>query len=138
MSQRPEFLTTRPDQVHPIQVKLAFLEDAGEARPALVSSFEGEVLQLRELDGSASAVRVHGAARLAEVLGRDDLCRVQGLAFVLVNEQYRVVAVATGPATPPSPLSVLIVSRLEDGGVVELMSSSDDQPAWQVFALRKE
>ncbi len=54
----------------------------------------------------------------------------------MVNERYGVLAVATGPATPPSKLAMLIVCDLgDDGGVVELLSSSDDQPSWQMFAI---
>jgi len=137
MSSRPEFLTTRSDQVHPIQVKLAFLTDNGQARPARLTSVDGDLVELHQLDGTTTSVRVHDAVRLAHVLGRDDLCRLRGLPLVMVNQQHRVLAVATGPATPPSKLAVLIVSRLgDDGGVVELLSSSDDQPAWQTFALR--
>ncbi len=137
MSPRPEFLTTRPDQVHPIQVKLAFLTDSTQARPVAISSVDGDLVQLRELGGAVASIRVHAAARLAEVLERGDLCRVGGLPLALLNPQYRVLAVATGPASPPPDLTVLIVSQLDaDGAVVELLSGSDDQPSWQVFAVR--
>ncbi len=73
------------------------------------------------------------------VLERDDLCRLRDEPLVMVNERYGVLAVATGPATPPSNLAMLIVCELDDeGGVVQLLSSSDDQPCWQTFALRSE
>ena len=38
MSPTPKFLTTRSDQVHPTQVRLAFLTDNDQARPALLRS----------------------------------------------------------------------------------------------------
>ena len=137
MSTTPEFLTTRPDQVHHIQARLAFLTDNADARPALLRSVGGDQVELWGLDGTERTVRVHQADRLAEALGRDDLCRLRGEPLVMVNERYGVLAVATGPAAPPSKLAMLIVSELdEEGGVVELLSSSDDQPAWQVFAIR--
>ena len=139
MSPTPEFLTTRVDQVHPIQVRLAFQSDNADARPALLHSVDGDRVELCALDGTESTARVHQTDRLAEVLDRDDLCRLRGEPLVMVNTRYGVLAVATGPAAPPSKLAMLIVSRLDDeGGVVELLSSSDDQPSWQVFALRAE
>jgi hypothetical protein len=139
MSPTPEFLTTRADQVHPIQVRLAFLTDNAEARPALLRSVDGDRVELCGLDGTERTVRVHQSDRLAAVLDRDDLCRLRGEPLVMVNERYGVLAVATGPATPPSKLAMLIVCDLgDDGGVVELLSGSDDQPCWQTFALRRE
>jgi hypothetical protein len=57
----------------------------------------------------------------------------------MVNERYGVLAVATGPAAPPSKLAMLIVCDLDDeGSVVELPSPDDPQPSWQVFALRTD
>jgi hypothetical protein len=137
MSPTPRFLTTRADQVHPTQVRLAFLTDNDQARPALLRSIDGDRVELGGLDGSAHTVRVHQSDRLAAVLERDDLCRVRGEPLVMVNERYRVLAVATGPASPPSRLAMLIVCELDNnGGVVELLSAEDDQPGWQTFALR--
>jgi len=138
MPARPESSATRHDQVHPTQVRRAFLTDNSKARPATISSVDGDLVELHELDGTATSVQVHDATRLAEVLEREDLCRARDLPLVMVNTQHRVLAVATGPATPPAKLAVLIVSRLEDGGVVELLNSDEDQPSWQVFALHPE
>ncbi len=76
MSPRPEFLTTRAEQVHPIQVRLAFLTDNDQARPALLRSVDGDRVELRGLDGSEHTVRVHQGDRLAAVLDRHDLCRL--------------------------------------------------------------
>ncbi len=136
MSPTPEFLTARPDQVHPTQARLAFLTDNAQARPALLRSVDGNRIELCELDGTAHTVRVHQVDRLAKVLGRDDLCRLRSEPLVMVNERYRVLAVATGPASPPSNLAMLIVCELdEENGVIELLSSDADQPSWQTFAL---
>lgn len=137
MTDRTEFLTARPDQVHHRQAKLAFLDDpAHPASPALLVSLDGDTVELQHLGGRPGSVRVHHPDRLAEVLTRADLCRVQGHPLLLVNEHHGVLAVATGPATPPSQLAVLLVSRLDDGGVVELVAADDSQPSWQTFALR--
>jgi hypothetical protein len=139
MSPTPEFLTTRADQVHPIQVRLAFLTNNAEARPALLRSVDGDRVELCGLDGSEYSVRVHQSDRLTAVLERGDPCRLHGESLVMVNERYGVLAVATGPATPPSSLAMLIVCELGDGGgVVQLLSADDDQPSWQTFALRSE
>jgi hypothetical protein len=54
---------------------------------------------------------------------------------LLVNTHYRVVGIATGPSEPSAELKKLIVSRLEDGGVVELVADSDVKPAWQLLAI---
>jgi hypothetical protein len=139
MSPTPEFLSTRADLVHPIQARLAFLTDNTDARPALIRSVEGDRIELRELDGTGTTVSVHRADQLSSVLDRDDLCRVRDQPFVMVNERYGVLAIATGPASPPRQLEILIVCELDaDGGVVELLSADAEQPAWQVFALRTE
>jgi hypothetical protein len=136
MPRTPKILTARPDQVHHIQARLAFLTDNEQARPALLHSLDGDRVELRSLAGNPATVVVHQADRLAAVLERDDLCRLHGEPLVFVNPQYRVLAVATGPATPPSKLEMLIVCELDDeGGVVELLSAGEDQPAWQTFAL---
>lgn len=135
----PQFLTTRVDQVHHIQARRAFLTDADQTRPALLHSLQGDRVELRGLDGSVTTLRVHQADRLARVLERDDLCRVRGEPLVMVNPQYRVLAVATGPATPPPNVAMLIVCCLDDeGGVIELASDSQDQPSWQTFALHED
>lgn len=138
MPSRPRRLTTRPDQVHPTQARCAFLTDNDQAVPALLRSLRADRVELVGLDGSVSTVVVHQADRLARVLDRDDLCRVRDQPLVMVNRHHRVLAVATGPASPPPQLAMLIVCRLEDGGVVELLSDRDDQPSWQTFALHAE
>ena len=121
---------------HPIQVSRAFLDDIDHrARPARLESVEGEVVVIRNLDDTTTQVTVTDPKRLAKVLARPDVCRLRDLPLLLVNEHYGLLGIATGPATPPSRLEVLIVSRLEDGRVVELIND-DPQPSWQIFALR--
>lgn len=136
MTTRPNRITASSAAVHPTQVRRAFLDDAEHARPATLAGVDGSVVEVRYLDGTTAALTVCDPARFAEVADRDDLCRLGGRPLLLVNTSYRVVAVATGPATPPSQLTVSIVCRLEHGSVVELVSESDDQPAWQTFALQ--
>ena len=131
--------TTRPaplHRLHHIQVKLAFLDDdEHRARPAqLVSAGQGTA-QIRYLDdGTTGSVTVTDPARLDATLARTDLCRIDDKPLLLVNITYRVLGIATGPATPPARLQVAIVSRLENGEVVELINE-DPQPAWQLLAL---
>lgn len=137
MTDEPEIYTAPPGGLHHIQVKLAFLTDQEHrARPAALTAVDGDTVTISYLDGAAETVVVNEPERLADVLARDDLCRIQGHPLLLVNTHYRVLGIATGLATPPSKLEVLIVSRLENGSVVELVNGDDTQPAWQTFALR--
>ena len=126
-----------PGLLHHIQVKRAFLDDQEHpARVALLGEVTGSALEIVYLDsGDSDVVEVANASRLAEILARDDLCRVRERPLLLVNTHYRVLGIATGPAGPPPQLEVLIVSRLEDGDVVELVTDSDVQPSWQLLAL---
>ncbi|MBS1838816.1 MAG: hypothetical protein JST64_14070, partial [Actinobacteria bacterium] len=62
------------------------------------------------------------------------LCRLHGEPLLLVSTRYRLLAVATGPATSPPRIVVSIVGRLEDGSIVELVGDGD-QPAWQIVGL---
>lgn len=125
--------------LHHLQVKLAFLADLDHrARPALLVSSTGADLTVRYIDDETTeTVTVTESARLAAIGARDDLCRIGGRPLLLVNTHYRVVGVATGPAAPPARLEVLVVSRLEDGAVVELVNGSETQPAWQLLALTR-
>lgn len=131
--------TTDPAPVHRlhhIQVKRAFLDDAEHrARPAQLIATDQGAVQVRYLDdGTTGTVTVADPARLDAILARTDLCRVDDKPLLLVNTTYRVLGIATGPASPPPQLRVLIVSRLENGEVVELVNE-DPQPAWQLLAL---
>lgn len=134
MSEDPEhFHAGRPLQ-H-VQVKIAFLADEeNPARPATLDSVDGDRVSLRWLDGSTGGVTVTDAARLSAVLERDDLCRLRGEPLLLVSTVHHVLGLATGPPTPPARLEVLVVSVVEDGEVVELLSHGD-QPGWQLLAL---
>jgi hypothetical protein len=138
MTTQPNWNPTSTNRIHPTQVRLAFLEDAEHARPARLTGVDGDAVSVHYLDDTTGSVTVADPERLADVLDRDDLCRLDGQPLLLVNTAYRVLAVATGPAAPPSRLAVLIVCRLEDGSVVELLSEADDQPAWQTFALQAD
>ena len=126
-------------RLHHIQVKLAFMADPDHrARPGQLLGTKGATVTFSYIDdGTIDTITVVDAGRLGEVLGRDDLCRLDGSPLVLVNTHYRVMGIATGPPTPPPHVEVLIVSRLENGSVVELINDSDTQPAWQVLAMVK-
>lgn len=136
MTDTPETPAARPTGVHHTQVRLAFLADQEhQAQPAVLLAVDGSAIEVQYLDGTRGTLVVEDAARLATILDRDDLCRIQDHPLVLTNAHYGVLGLATGPAVPPSKLEVLVVSRLEDGCVVELLNSDDSQPAWQIIAL---
>jgi hypothetical protein len=137
-------MTTDPDhgiadagRLHHIQVRLAFLADRGHpARPGRLISTDGTTVTVAYIDdGTVETIYVVDGHRLDDVLRRHDLCLLDRSPLVLVNTRYRVLGIATGPAAPPPQVEVDIVSRIEDGSVVELISDSDTQPAWQLLAI---
>jgi len=121
--------------LHHTRVRAALGPDASpRARPATVTDTAADgVANVRFLDGDTSTLSVADSVRLAATLDRPDLCRLRGEPLVLWSAQHGVLAVATGPTSPPDRLVVQLVSRVEDGSVVELIGG-DDQPSWQVFA----
>jgi hypothetical protein len=137
MSNDPNPVSVPSGGLHHLQVKLAFLADPDHrARPAALITSTGANVLVRYLDDETTeTIKVNQPDRLATIAARDDLCRIGGLPLLLVNTHYQVLGVATGPVAPPPQLGVLVVSRLEDGAVVELMAGSDTQPAWQLLAL---
>jgi hypothetical protein len=136
MTDNPKTRAARRSGVHHTQVRLAFLADQEHrARPAALVAVDGPTIEVQYLDGTTGSLVVDDAARLATILDRDDLCRIQDHPLLLTNAHYGVLGLATGPAVPPSKLEVLVVSRLEDGCVVELLNGDDSQPAWQILAL---
>jgi len=140
MSDDSHAFSAERGDLHHIQVRQAFVAGRDPDHPAriatLVAAEDASVL-IEHLDGSHEAVTVHQPERLAAVLDRDDLCTLRGRPLLLVNTHYRVLAIATGPATPPARLEVLVVPLVEDGSVVELVSDAEDQPGWQTLALRR-
>lgn len=131
--------TNRPGRIRlgHQQVRAAFGADPDRpAVPGTIAGVDGDEVEVRHVDGRVERVTVDDPDRLGDVLGRDDLCRLDGRPLVLTNVDLGVLGVATGPPTPPPRLEVLWVSSLEDGEVVELLSGGADQPAWQVLALR--
>lgn len=124
-----------PPALHHTQIRAALGPDASpRARPATVTDTAADgVVNVRFLDGDTSTLSVADTIRLTATLERPDLCRLRGKPLVLWSAQHGVLAVATGPTSPPDRLVVQLVSRVEDGSVVELIGG-DDQPSWQVFA----
>lgn len=124
-----------PPALHHTQIRAALGPDASpRARPATVTDTAADgVVNVRFLDGDTSTLSVADTIRLTATLERPDLCRLRGEPLVLWSAQHGVLAVATGPTSPPDRLVVQLVSRVEDGSVVELIGG-DDQPSWQVFA----
>lgn len=121
--------------LHHTRIRAALGPEASpRARPATVTdaSVDG-VVTVRFLDDTVDTVDVADTVRLTATLERPDLCRLRGEPLVLWSAQHGVLAVATGPTSPPDRLVVQLVSRVEDGSVVELIGG-DDQPSWQVFA----
>lgn len=139
MTTSPDRPASRPVRAHPTQVRLALLADAEHpARPTLVNGCDGSVVDVAHAGGGTDRLVVGDPDRLRAVLARADLCRVQGWPFALVNVHHGVLALATGPPAPPARLELVVVSRLEDGGVVEVPSADPDQPSWQILALVEE
>jgi hypothetical protein len=137
MTTDPGHGITDAARLHHIQVRLAFLADRDHpARPGRLMSTDGTTATVAYVDdGTVETIDVVDGRRLDDVLGRDDLCLLDESPLVLVNTRDRVMGIATGPTAPPPRVEVHIVSRLENGSVVELISPSDTQPAWQLLAI---
>lgn len=127
--------SSTPGRIIPLAlVRRAFLEDTASTRMATLTGIDADGVSIRYLDGTTDTVAVTDPARLSEVTARDDLCRLEGEPLLLVSTRYGLLAVATGPASPPPRIAVSIVGRVEDGSVVELVGDRD-QPAWQILTL---
>lgn len=125
-----------PERLHWIQVKLAFGNEGREpARPATLVEVDGAQVAIRYLGGSEETVEVVEADRLAELLARDDVCRLDGQPLLLVNTCYRVLGLATGPSTAPPQLKASLVFAFENESVTEMLAASDDQPTVHTLAL---
>jgi hypothetical protein len=136
MTKRPETLKTPAGELSHGQAQIAFSSDGDSpARPAILVETEGDSITVRYFDNSTDTFSVFKADRLAAVFAREDLCRFREQPFLLVNRHHAALGVATGPATVPSPLEVLLVSRVEDGAAVEFISDHEPQPCWQLFAI---
>jgi hypothetical protein len=139
MTKRRETRHTPAGELSHGQAQIAFSSDGDSpARPAILVETEGESVTVRYFDNSTDTFSVFKADRLAAVFARADLCRFREQPFLLVNRHHGALAVATGPATVPSPLEVLLVSRVENGAAVEFLSDDESQPCWQLFAIAPE
>lgn len=139
MTKRPETLNAPACVFSHGQAQIAFSSDGDSpARPAILVETEGDSITVRYFDNTTDTFSVFKADRLAAVFARADLCRFREQPFLLVNRHYGALGVATGPATVPSRLEVLLVSRVEDGAAVEFMSDDESQPGWQLFAIVPE
>jgi hypothetical protein len=139
MTKRPETLNAPACELSHGQAQIAFSSDGDSpARPAILVETEGDSITVRYFDNSTDTFSVFKADRLAAVFARDDLCRFREQPFLLVNRRYGALGVATGPATVPSRLEVLMVSLVEDGAALEFISDDESQPGWQLFAILPE
>lgn len=126
-----------PERLHWIQVKLAFGPEGKEpARPATLVTIDGADVRVRYLDGTEEIIQVVEPDRLARLLDSEDLCRLDGQALLLVSTAYRVLGVATGPATPPAQLRVSLAFAFENETVTQVLPAGDDQPTLHTLALR--
>lgn len=125
------------DGLNHVRVKRAFSSDKeNPARPAVLAASSGSSIDVTYLDdGRTEQLVVSDSERLTVILNRPDLCRLKGNPLLLVNSHHRVLGVATGPTEPPSRLQVTIVTRLEAGAAVELVTDRDGQPSWQLLTL---
>ncbi len=123
-------------RVHHGQVSHGFTATAG-AYPGRLVGLDGATASVeRAPDGPVATFEVALPDELVTTLGRDDLTRLDGAPFVLVSPSYGVLSIGTGPATAPSRLRVVFVSRLEGGRSVEIPACDDDQPSFQLFAVQ--
>ena len=139
MTKRPQTPNAPAGELSHAKAQVAFISDGDSpARPAILVETEGDSITVRYFDNSTDTFSVFKADRLAAVFARADLCRFREQPFLLVNRHHGALAVATGPATVPSPLEVLLVSRVENGAAVEFLSDDESQPCWQLFAIAPE
>jgi hypothetical protein len=123
--------------VHHIQASKAF-GPGGGAYPARLVGFEDSTaLVERVSDRSVGTLVAARPDAFAATLERDDLTLLDGAPLLLVNPGYGVLGIATGPATPPARLSVILVTRLEGGHSIEIPASDAEQPSWQLFAVTR-
>lgn len=136
MTKRPQTPDAPAGELSHGQAQIAFSSDGDSpALPAILVELDGASVTVRYFDNSTDTFSVFKADRLAAVFAREDLCRFREQPFLLVNRHHAALGVATGPATVPSPLEVLLVSRVEDGAAVEFISDHESQPCWQLFAI---
>ena len=139
MTKRLETRHTPAGELSHGQAQIAFSSDGDSpARPAILVELDGASITVRYFDNSTDTFSVFKADRLAAVFARKDLCRFREQPFLLVNRHYGALGVATGPATVPSRLEVLMVSLIEDGAALEFISDDESQPGWQLFAIAPE
>jgi hypothetical protein len=125
----------RPTHVHHIQAGKAFGPDGGAFVGRLVAYYATSALVERVADGSVDTFVVARPNDFTTTLRRDDLTQLDGAPLVLVNALFNVLGIATGPATAPEMLSLVLVTRLEGGHAVEIPSSAPEQPDWQLFVV---
>lgn len=126
-----------PERLHWIQVKLAFTDEGREpARPATLLGVEGPQLRVRYLDGTEETLEIVEPERLAGLLRSEEICRLRGEPLLLVSTYYRVLGVATGPASPPPQLKVSLAFAFENGSVTRVLPAAEDQPTLHTLALR--
>jgi hypothetical protein len=126
---------SRPTHVHHIQARKAFGPDGGAYVGRLVAYENSTALVERVPRGPVDTFVVARADDFATTLTRDDLTQLDGAPLVLVNATYNVLGIATGPATPPERLSLILVTRLEGGHAVEIPAADPEQPNWQLFVI---
>ncbi len=139
MTKRPQTPNAPAGELSHGQAQVAFSSEGDSpALPAILVALDGASVTVRYFDNSTDTFTVYKADRLAAVFVRDDLCRFREQPFLLVNRQHAALGVATGPATVPSQLEVLMVSLIEDGAALEFITDDESQPGWQLFAIVPE
>ncbi len=125
-----------PGRLHWIQVKLAFGNEGKEpARPARLLEVDGTAIRVAYLDGTEEALEVVEPDRLADLLTRDDVCRLRDKPLLLVSTCYRVLGFATGPSTAPAQLRASLAFAFENSSVTMTLPAGDDQPTLHTLAL---
>ncbi len=138
MSTEPSGVPSRSlrTHVHHGQVSRGFTAAAG-AFPGRLVGLQGSTASVeRAPDGPVATFEVALPDELATALARHDITRLDGAPFALVSPNFGVLGIGTGPASAPRRLRVVFVSRLEGGHAVEIPAADDDQPSFQLFAVR--
>jgi len=120
---------------HLIQARKALLEDRAGTTPCHLGATTPAGVEVLPVHGERRVVQVQDPTSLAQVLARTDLTLLDGAPLAMVNERYRLLAVAFGPAEAPSRLEIVVV--LDLGSEPPSIPPDPDraQPGWFLFDL---
>ncbi len=114
-------------------VKRALIDDRSNLVVALVGRLDDDgVLTLQPIPGDPTSVTVSDPEGVKEALRDRDGTFHNGSRLAFVNENYRLLGLAFGPAKADSPPVIIAVLDLED----RYIPSHDEHPGWRPFRLQ--